>query len=78
VHTILPRRLGWLSKEQQESITEIEISTEAMAVAEGIAMRIHRAGGLALIVDYGQNGPYTSSLNALRDHKPVHPLQVRC
>jgi SAM-dependent MidA family methyltransferase len=76
VHTILPRRLSWFPEKQRQSIAEIEISAEAMAVAEGIAMCIHRTGGMALIIDYGQSGPYKMSLNAIREHKPVHPLQV--
>ena len=47
-----------------------------MAVAEAIALRIQQDDGFALLVDYGQDAPYDMSLNAIRKHEAVHPLQV--
>lgn len=40
-------------------------------------MRIDRSDGVALLIDYGQDGPYEMSLNAIRKHKAVHTLEVR-
>ena len=48
-----------------------------MAVVEAVALRIEACGGFALFVDYGKDAPYDSSLNAIRNHRSVHPLQVR-
>jgi SAM-dependent MidA family methyltransferase len=54
----------------------LEVGAEAMAVVEAIALRIEACGGFALLIDYGKDGPYESSLNAIRNHTAVHPLQV--
>ena len=74
VHTILKRRLSALPN--KDSITALEVSGDAMAVAEAVALRIHRDGGFGLFVDYGRNRPYDMSLNAIRGHQGIHPLQV--
>jgi SAM-dependent MidA family methyltransferase len=39
-----------------------------MAVCETLARRIAAAGGAALLIDYGQDGPYNNSLTAIRGH----------
>jgi len=39
-----------------------------MAVCETLARRIAAAGGAALLIDYGQDGPYKNSLTAIRGH----------
>ena len=75
--TILRRRLSWMSPQQQEKTNAIEISAEAMAVAEEISIRIERDNGVALLIDYGQNGPYEMSLNAIKRHAAIHVLEVR-
>lgn len=54
----------------------LEVGAEAMAVVEAVALRIEACGGFALFVDYGKDGPYDSSLNAIRNHDGVHPLHV--
>eukprot|EP00775_Hariotina_reticulata_P006653 gene6653-6878_t len=46
-----------------------EVGAQAMAVCETLARRIAAAGGAALLIDYGQDGPYTNSLTAIRSHK---------
>lgn len=33
-----------------------------MAAAEGLSRRVAATGGAALIIDYGQDGPYEASL----------------
>lgn len=72
--SILPRRLAALPN--RDTVTDLEVGAEAMAVAEAIALRIHRDDGFALLVDYGKDSPYDTSLNAIRAHSAVHPLQV--
>jgi NADH dehydrogenase [ubiquinone] 1 alpha subcomplex assembly factor 7 len=52
----------------------IEVSPEAWYAAQEIARRVHATDGAALLIDYGNNGSATDTLQALRDHKPVHPL----
>lgn len=82
-HTVLKRRLAALRALSRDGGTApdepeaIEVCAEAMALVEETALRIAATGGLALFVDYGQDGPYESSLNALRDHRAVDPLEVR-
>jgi NADH dehydrogenase [ubiquinone] 1 alpha subcomplex assembly factor 7 len=46
-----------------------------MAVAESLAKRVAEHGGAALIIDYGQDGPYEASLQAIRQHKFVGLLE---
>jgi SAM-dependent MidA family methyltransferase len=72
--TILQRRLAAFKGSSQ--LSAIEVGAEAMAVAEAIALRIQQDDGFALLVDYGQDAPYDMSLNAIRKHEAVHPLQV--
>lgn len=76
--TLLKRRLASLPQHQANSLQALEVGAEAMAVAEEVALRIAHAGGLGLFIDYGQDAPYDSSLNAIKRHEAVHPLQVRC
>jgi SAM-dependent MidA family methyltransferase len=73
--TILKRRLAALPN--PDTVQEIEVGAEAMVVAEAIALRIQACDGFALMIDYGKDGPYEMSLNAIRDHTAVHPLRVR-
>lgn len=50
-------------------LSELEVSAKAMAAAEALALRVGKHGGAALIIDYGQDGPYADSLVALRQHQ---------
>jgi NADH dehydrogenase [ubiquinone] 1 alpha subcomplex assembly factor 7 len=77
VKHILGRRLLGLGRARAAELRALEVNAEAMAVAEAVAIRIQQGGGLALFIDYGQDGPYDASLNAIRNHKGVHVLQVR-
>jgi hypothetical protein len=47
-----------------------------MALAEALARRVEQHGGAALIIDYGQDAPYESSLQAIRRHAFVPLLQA--
>lgn len=71
---LLPRRLEALSKEERDTVEEIEVSPQTMTTAEALAKRIAGQGGAALIVDYGQDGPFGSSLQAIKQHKFKHLL----
>ncbi len=46
-----------------------------MALAESLASRISLHGGAALVIDYGQDGPYQSSLQAISRHQFVGLLE---
>jgi SAM-dependent MidA family methyltransferase len=72
--TILQHRLNALRR--PEKLTALEVCAEGVALVESIALRIRKSGGFALFVDYGQDAPYGSSLNAIKDHQPVHALEV--
>ena len=50
------------------------MSAQSIALAESLAKRVAEQGGAALIVDYGQDRPYSSSLQAIRQHGFVHLL----
>ena len=54
VRSILKRRLNALPPGLQKTVTALEVSAQAMAVAEAVALRIDRDGGFGLFVDYGQ------------------------
>jgi NADH dehydrogenase [ubiquinone] 1 alpha subcomplex assembly factor 7 len=45
-----------------------------MVVVEQLAQRVAKHSGAALLIDYGQNKPYTNSLTAIRNHEGVNPL----
>lgn len=41
-----------------------------------ISQRIHTYGGAAVIIDYGKETPLGDSLQAVRHHRPIHPLAI--
>ena len=53
----------------------VEVSPAREAVMAALAERIARAGGLALVIDYGEAGAgFGDSLQAVRQHRRVDPL----
>ena len=52
----------------------VETCAPAAAVAEAVAARIARHGGAALFIDYGGWRSRGDTLQALRRHRPEHPL----
>jgi SAM-dependent MidA family methyltransferase len=54
----------------------VEICESAIATAEWISTRIADDGGAALFIDYGDWHSLGDTLQALRDHKPVDPLDT--
>ena len=57
-----------------DQLKHIEVSAASISAAETIARRISRHRGAALIVDYGKDGPFDASMQAIRDHKFVNLL----
>lgn len=54
----------------------VEVNAAAEAVATGLGRRIARDGGAALLVDYGAWDGTGDTLQALRGHGPVGPLEA--
>ncbi len=52
----------------------VEIAPAAAPVIEALAARIARHGGAALVIDYGGWRSRGDTLQALRGHRPEHPL----
>lgn len=71
VKTILPSRLRDLGKDRVDALDAIEISPACIGLAMDLTRRIEQHGGAALLIDYGQDGPYENSLVAIKDHKFV-------
>jgi len=69
--TLLPLRFKGLSITERAALNAIEICPQGMATAEALGRRVAAHGGAALLIDYGQNAPYQSSLQAIKDHKFV-------
>lgn len=59
-----------------DSVQEIEISPQSIAMAETLAARVESQGGAALLIDYGQDAPYPGSLQAIKDHRFIHFLSL--
>ncbi|KAK3410106.1 hypothetical protein EUGRSUZ_J02136 [Eucalyptus grandis] len=70
----LMKRFQWATDEEIEKLNHIEICPTAMDLTQTIAKRISSDGGGALIIDYGQNGVISDSLQAIRKHKFVDIL----
>lgn len=72
--TVLPARLRDLGEDRAAQLDAIEVSPACMGLAMDLARRIHQHRGAALLIDYGQDGPYESSLVAIKDHEFVDVL----
>lgn len=66
--TMLPLRLEGLEIPTRTALDAIEICPQGMATAEALGTRVAAHGGAALLIDYGQDGPYRGSLQAIKDH----------
>eukprot|EP00890_Picochlorum_soloecismus_P002644 jgi/Picsp_1/3380/NSC_06218-R1_-like protein len=69
--TVLTARLHDIDPKIEASLRGIEISPASIALADGLARRVSRQGGAALLIDYGQDGPYETSLVAIKGHEFV-------
>ena len=72
--TVLPARLRDLDETMRDTLEAIEVSPAVTGLASDLARRIKKNGGAAILIDYGQDGPYDSSLTAIKDHKFVNVL----
>ncbi len=72
--TILPARLRDLDEDTQGALEALEVSPAVNGLASDLARRIKTNGGAAILIDYGQDGPYESSLTAIKDHEFVDVL----
>uniref|UniRef100_A0A1D2AAG7 Protein arginine methyltransferase NDUFAF7 n=1 Tax=Auxenochlorella protothecoides TaxID=3075 RepID=A0A1D2AAG7_AUXPR len=66
---LVSRRLAGLPPALAATLTQLEVCPQGMAVAEGLARRVAAHGGAALLIDYGQDGPYEASLAAIARHR---------
>jgi NADH dehydrogenase [ubiquinone] 1 alpha subcomplex assembly factor 7 len=64
-----------LITDRQRRGAKAEVSPVALSLAGDIGRRLARAGGAALIIDYGSSETLPGeSLQAVRRHEPVNPL----
>lgn len=70
----LAKRCKWAVKEELDNLEHVEVCPKAMDLTDSIAKKISSDGGGALIIDYGQNGIISDSLQAIRKHKFVDIL----
>ncbi|MEM9715952.1 MAG: SAM-dependent methyltransferase [Pseudomonadota bacterium] len=54
----------------------VETSPAALSIMLEIDARIARNGGAALIIDYGSIGNGTDTLQSMKGHKLIHPLEA--
>ncbi|MQM07962.1 hypothetical protein Taro_040805 [Colocasia esculenta] len=67
----LMKRFKWAEAEEIGKLEHIELCPKAMDLTQAIAKRLGSDDGGALIIDYGQNGIVSDSLQAIRKHKFV-------
>ncbi|MBH67575.1 MAG: methyltransferase [Rhodospirillaceae bacterium] len=76
----MPSQLGLLVPEDVNALAGdnalLELSPAVLGILKSIAENITAYGGAALIIDYGYTQPtFTSSLQAIRKHQFVDPLE---
>eukprot|EP00741_Cyanophora_paradoxa_P003512 tig00000711_g3410.t1 len=71
---LLAPRAGRLPRPKRGERAWVEVCAEGEAVAEAIGRRVAEHGGGALIIDYGEDGPQSDSLRAIRRHGFVDAL----
>ncbi|XP_077298135.1 protein arginine methyltransferase NDUFAF7 homolog, mitochondrial [Arctopsyche grandis] len=57
-----------------ENLSELEVSPQSITIAKELSSRVDEFGGIALIVDYGTDGPQADTFRAFKEHKQVDPL----
>lgn len=55
--------------------TELEISAKSLSIAQQLAHRVDKYGGLALVADYGHEGEKGDTFRAFHKHQVVNPLE---
>ena len=59
----------------EAAIQRLELSPQSMTLAAELGQRISNSTGAALVVDYGRNRAYETSLQAIRQHGFVGLLE---
>ena len=59
----------------EAAIRQLELSPQSMTLAAELGQRISNSTGAALVVDYGRNRAYETSLQAIRQHSFVGLLE---
>lgn len=68
------RRLSWMTPEEAKEVSEMEVGGQMLATIVEISQRVAKSNGAALLIDYGKDGLYKASVQAIRNHKFVHIL----
>lgn len=58
----LARRMKWATLEEEAKIEHVEVCPQALKLTAEIAKRLGEDGGGALVVDYGDDGIVSDSL----------------
>jgi len=56
----------------------VEVCGAALALAEEMGKRLAEDGGAALLVDYGEDGTLSETLQGVKDHEFINVLQGVC
>ena len=72
----LSPRLKWADPPQRSAAKHVEVCPAAAKISLDVASRIATDGGAALIIDYGQDGLVSDSLQAIKRHRFVHVFET--
>lgn len=72
----LLKRFKWAENEDIGKLEQVEVCPKAMELTQEIAKRIGSDGGGALIIDYGQNGIVSDSLQVSCNTKSSFPTSL--
>lgn len=76
MHAHRQHRLYFTTTEAAK-LTRVELCPQAWSLAQSLARRVMEDGGGALLIDYGrEHPPYEDSLQAIRRHDVVSPLDA--
>ncbi|GMH33983.1 hypothetical protein BSKO_01817 [Bryopsis sp. KO-2023] len=63
------RRLAWMSDAEKAACKQMEVGGQMLVAVVDISKRVTETRGAALVIDYGKDGCYESSVQAIRRHK---------
>nr|SVE75768.1 EOG090X06OK [Daphnia hispanica] len=63
-----------LYRMNNEIRNELEVSPQSLVITQAMASRIHRDGGIGLVIDYGHEGDKTDTFRGFKNHKLHDPL----
>lgn len=68
------RRLSWMTPNEATKVSEMEVGGQMLATVVEVSQRVAKTNGAALLMDYGKDGLYEASVQAIRNHQFVHIL----